>query len=308
MVNVQRLPYRRLRFSKETRRNLKAGLLFISPWLLGFIMFTLYPVIASFYYSFTSYDVLTPPKWVGFSNYAQLFTKDNLFWKSLYNTFYYTIFSVPLSMVFGIALAALLNMKVKGMAVYRTIYYLPTIVPVVASSVLWMWMLDPQIGIINGILQSLGIPGPGWLIDPKWSKPALIMMSLWGVGGSMLIYLAGMQDVPQELYESVEIDGGVWWHKFRYITLPMISPVIFFNLIMGMIGAFQYFTQAYVMTQGGPMDSTLFYSLYLFNNAFRYMHMGYASALAWILFVIILIATLIVFNSSARWVYYGGAR
>lgn len=308
MVNIQRLPHRRLKLSKETRRNLKAGLLFISPWLLGFAMFTLYPVIASFYYSFTSYDVLTPPKWVGFSNYMQLFTKDNLFWKSLYNTFYYTIFSVPLSMVFGIALAALLNMKVKGMAVYRTIYYLPTIVPVVASSVLWMWMLDPQMGIVNGILQSLGIPGPGWLIDPKWSKPALIMMSLWGVGGSMLIYLAGMQDVPQELYESVEIDGGVWWHKFRYITLPMISPVIFFNLIMGMIGAFQYFTQAYVMTQGGPMDSTLFYSLYLFNNAFRYMHMGYASALAWILFVIILIATLIVFNSSARWVYYGGSR
>lgn len=294
--------------SKETKRNIKFGALFTSPWIIGFLLFTLYPIVMSFYYSFTSYDVLTPPKWVGLQNYKQMLFNDPLFWKSLYNTLYYTVFSVPLGLIFGLILALLLNMKVKGMSIYRTIYYLPTIVPVVASSVLWLWMFDPQIGIINGFLGFLHISGPGWLIDPNWSKPALILMSLWGIGGSMIIYLAGLQDVPQELYESVEIDGGTWWHKLRYITVPMISPVIFFNLIMGFIGSFQYFTQAYVMTSGGPMDSTLFYSLYLFNNAFRYMHMGYASALAWVLFVIILLATLLIFKTSAKWVYYGGDR
>ncbi len=293
--------------SKITRRNIIKGLLFISPWLIGFLAFTLLPFALSFYYSFTTYDVVSSPVWAGFDNFVQL-VHDPLFWKSLTNTLYYTFFSVPLGIVFGVAMALMLNMKMKGMTVYRTIFYLPSIVPVVASSILWLWLFDPQFGVINAILEFLGIVGPGWLVDPNWSKPALVIMSLWGVGGAMIIYLAGLQDIPQEMYESAEIDGAVWRHKIFYITLPMLSPVIFFNLIMGLIGSFQYFTQAYIITQGGPDDSTLFYSLYLYNNAFSYFHMGYASAMAWILFAIIMAATLLVFKSSARWVYYGGER
>jgi multiple sugar transport system permease protein len=292
---------------KVTKRNLRNGLLFVSPWFVGFISLSLLPFILSLYYSFTTYDAVGSPVWVGFSNFVQL-VKDSLFWKSIYNTIYYTIFSVPLGIIFGVALALFLNMKVKGMALYRTVFYLPSIVPVVASSVLWLWLFDPQFGLINGMLEFIGIPGPGWLIDPSWSKPALIVMSLWGVGGAMIIYLAGLQDIPQEMYESAQLDGAVWWQKIIYITLPMLSPVIFFNLIMGLIGSFQYFTQAYIITSGGPNDSTLFYSLYLYKNAFSYFHMGYASAMAWILFLLILIATLFVFKSSARWVFYGGER
>ncbi len=201
----------------------------------------------------------------------------------------------------------MLNLKVGGIAVYRTLFYIPSIVPVVASSMIWLWLLNPQYGIINGILYFLfKIPGPGWLSDPAFSKPSLIFMGLWGVGNTALIFLASMQDVPQSLYESAELDGANALVKFRHITIPMISPVILFNVIMGLIGTFQYFTQAYLMTNGGPADSTLFYALYLYNNAFRYFKMGYASAMAWIMFLIILVLTLITFKISARWVYYAG--
>lgn len=293
--------------SKMTRISLRNGLLFVSPWLVGFALFSLLPFLLSLYYSFTTYDVVSSPVWVGADNFLQLF-KDPLFWKSISNTIYYTLFSVPLGIVFGVGMALLLNMKVKGMAFYRTLFYLPSIVPVVASSVLWLWLFDPQFGLINGILDFIGIQGPGWLVDPSWSKPALIVMGLWSVGGAMIIYLAGLQDIPQEMYESAQIDGAIWWHKIVYITLPMLSPVIFFNLIMGLIGSFQYFTQAYIITSGGPNDSTLFYSLYLYKNAFSYFHMGYASAMAWILFLLIMAVTLLVFKSSARWVFYGGER
>ncbi|AEE97711.1 carbohydrate ABC transporter permease [Mahella australiensis] len=294
------------RENKVVWKNRRTGIMFILPWLIGFAIFSIYPIITSFYYSFTEYNILKPPQWIGLGNYIQLLNDDPLFWKSLYNTLYYAVFSLPLGMVVSLVLAMLLNTKIKGLAIYRTIFYMPTIVPAVASSILWMWLLDPQMGIINAALSYIGIKGPAWLVDPAWAKPALILMSLWGVGGSMVIYLAGLQDVPEELYESAELDGATWWPKIWHITLPMISPTIFFNLIMGLIGSFQYFTQAYIMTGGGPMDSTLFYSLHLFNNAFRYYHMGYASAMAWILFIIILAATLLVFKTSARWVYYGG--
>ncbi|NPV80866.1 MAG: sugar ABC transporter permease [Firmicutes bacterium] len=271
-------------------------------------MFTLYPFAASIYYSLTDYSVLNAPEFVGVGNYVTLFSKDPLFWKSLYNTLYYAVISLPLQILVALGLATLLNQRVRGLAVFRTIFYLPSIVPIVGASIVWMWLLNPQYGIINGILYALGINGPGWITDPVWSKPSLIIMSLWGVGGSMIIYLAALQDVPVQLYEASELDGASPLHKFRHVTLPMISPAIFFQLVMGLIGALQYFTQAYVMTQGGPADSTLFYSLYLYNNAFRYFKMGYASAMAWILFIIILVLTLLVFRTSRSWVYYAGGR
>ena len=295
-----------IRERKNIWHRRRLGLAFISPWLVGFLIFTLYPMAASLYYSFTRYNILKPPKWVGLSNYIELFTDDPLLWVAFYNTMYYIVIALPLSIVVGLSLAILLNSKVKGLAVYRTIFYMPTIVPAVASSILWMWLLDPQIGIINALLAVIGIDGPGWLVNPVWSKPALILMSVWGVGGDMVIYLAGLQSIPQELYESADLDGATWFRKIWNITLPMLSPVIFFNLIMGLISAFQYFTQAYIMTDGGPMDSTLFYSLSLYNNAFRYYKMGYASAQAWVLFAIIFCATLLAYKTSGKWVFYGG--
>lgn len=296
-----------IRTRKKIRHSRKLGLAFISPWLLGFLIFTLYPMLASLYYSFTQYNILKPPRWIGLSNYIELFTDDPLILVAFYNTVYFMVFSIPLSIMMGLCLAILLNSKVKGLAVYRTIFYMPTIVPAVASSILWMWLLDPQIGIINSLLASVGIHGPGWLVNPAWSKPALIMMSLWSVGGDMVIYLAGLQGIPKELYESADLDGASALRKNWSITLPMLSPVIFFNLIMGLIGTFQYFTQAYIMTSGGPMDSTLFYSLSLYNNAFRYYKMGYASAQAWVLFAIIFCATMIAYRTSGKWVFYGGS-
>jgi len=291
---------------KKRHSELLLGLAFASPWLVGFVIFTVYPIVASFYYSFTYYDTLSAPAWVGLQNYIRLFTDDPLFWTSLKNTLYMVVFALPASLVAGLALALLLNQKLRGMSIYRTIFYIPSIVPVVASSVLWMWLLNPQIGLVNRLLGMVGLSGPGWLTDPSWSKPALILMGLWGVGGSMIIYLAGLQDVPLELYEAAEIDGAGTIAKFRNVTLPMLSPVIFFNLVMGMIGTFQYFTQVYVMTQGGPQDSTTFYALHLFNKAFLDMQFGYASAMAWILFGITVLATALVFKTSARWVYYPG--
>ncbi len=291
--------------SPTTRRNRRLGLLFTAPWLIGFAIFTIYPFAASIVLSFTQYSVLSPPKFIGWSNYLDLF-RDPLFWTSMYNTFYFAAFSVPLGAIIGVLLALLLNQDVKGLPVYRTVYYLPSIVPVVASAIVWMWLLNPYYGIINAILERFGIPGPGWIADPAWSKPALIIMSLWGVGNSTLIYLAGLQDVPVSLYESADLDGAQAWHKTIYITIPMITPTILFNVVMGLINAFQYFTQAYIMTNGGPADSTLFYSLYLYNNSFRYFKMGYASAQAWLLFIIIMFFTLLLLRSARHWVFYAG--
>lgn len=295
-----------MRLSRTTQAVLN-GLLFTSPYIVGLFAFTLYPLGASFYYSFTDYRILTAPRWIGLGNFGQLLG-DDLFWISLSNTVYYTVLAVPFGLAFSFLLALALNLRVRGMAAYRTIFFLPSIVPSVALSILWLWVFNPQYGILNGILGLFGVPGVGWVNDPLWSKPSLILMHLWGVGGTVVIFLAGLQDVPQHLYEAAEIDGARWWHRVRFITIPMVTPVVLFNLIIGMINSFQYFTQAYVMTNGGPVNSTLFYALLLYRNAFQYIKMGYASAMAWILFIIVLVCTLLVLWSSRRWVYYSGTK
>lgn len=290
----------------QDRRNLRNGLLFASPWIVGFLIFTAYPLLASLYYSCCTYSGLCAPHWIGFANYHQMLFEDDLFWKSLWNTLYMVVISLPLGMIAALALALLLNQKVRGIALYRTIYYLPSLVPAVASAILWLWLFSPEIGLINTVLGKFGIAGPAWLGDPVWAKPAMVLMGVWGAGGGVIIYLAGLQDVPTSLYEAASLDGAGSWSKFWNVTLPMISPIIFFNLIMGIIGMFQYFTQAYVMTKGGPQDATMFYALHLFNSAFVDWKMGYASAMAWVLFAITLVCSLVVMKTSARWVYYGG--
>jgi multiple sugar transport system permease protein len=293
--------------SPAERSRQRHGLIFASPWLIGFAVFIAYPIVASLYYSFCSYDAIRPPQWVGLQNYQRLFGEDDLFWKSLGNTLYFVVFGLPVGLAASLGIALLLNQKLKGMAFYRTLYYLPSITPVVATSILWLWLLNPEMGLVNVALQGLGMTDPpSWLSDPLWSKPALILMGLWGAGGGMVIYLAALQDVPEQLYEAASIDGAGRLAQFRHVTLPMLSPVILFNMIVGLIGAFQYFTQAFIMTNGGPQDSTTFYALHLFNRAFLDFKMGYASAMAWILFLVTLVCAALVFRSSARWVYYGG--
>ena len=291
-------------------RNLVRGILFASPWIVGLSVFTLYPVLASLYYSFCDYSVLTPAIWTGGSNYSHLI-HDTLFWVSLKNTLIYAGFSIPLGLVVALGLALLLNCRVRGTAFFRTVFYLPAIVPVVASSMLWLWIFNGNDGLLNSALGPLfrlaHLAPPNWLTDPSWAKPALILMSLWGVGNSMVIFLAGLQDVPVELYESAEIDGANTWTRFRHITLPLISPVIYFNLIMGIIGALQTFTQVFVMTGGAdgtPARSTLLYALYLFSTAFYDLRMGYACALAWVLFLIIVSCTLLVSRGFTRRTQY----
>lgn len=285
------------------RRHLLAGLGFTSLWIIGLLVFTAYPVFASLFYSFCDYSILKAPVWCGLENYRQL-VQDELFWKSLRNTLFYAGLSVPLGTVVSLALAVLLNQEVRGRAFFRTFFYLPSIMPIVASSMLWLWILNGQYGLLNWVLAPLlGIVGrtpPAWLADPTWAKPGLVLMSLWGTGNAMVIYLAGLQGVPRELYEAAEIDGAGRWQKFRHITLPMLSPVIYFNVIMSLIGALQVFTQAYIISEaangngngsdGNPARSTLFYTIYLFSTAFYDLRMGYASAMAYVLFV--LIATL----------------
>lgn len=285
------------------RKRTIEGYLFISPWLIGFVILTLGPIVVSLLMSFTDWDVVTSPSWIGFSNYTNL-VSDELFVKALVNTLYYTVFSVPLGMLGALLLALLLNQKVKGTYIFRTIYYLPSVTSGVAVALLWRWIFNPEFGIANNILTKLNLPAVGWLSDPKWAMPALIIMSLWSVGGGMLIYLAGLQGIPRELYEAAEIDGASSMRKFWSVTLPLLTPTIFFNMVMSVIGSFQVFTQAYVMTGGGPANSTLFYVLYLYRNAFEWFKMGYASALAWVLFIIILIPTLLQFKYANRWVHY----
>ncbi len=291
------------------RRNLRNGLLFISPWIAGFLGFELYPLLMSVYYSFTEFNVIQPPVWSGLANYHELFFDDPVFWRALYNTLYFTAFSVPACLAASIGIAVLLNQKIPAMSVFRTIFFLPSIVPLVASSVLWLWVLNPDSGLINMALKQIfGIEGPGWLADANWAKPALVLMSVWGIGGAVVIFLAGLSDVPPALYEVAELDGAGPFRKFWNVTLPMLTPTILFNLVMGLINAFQYFTQVYVMTggKGTPVDSTMFYALYLYRSSFFYLRMGYASAMAWLLFIVILAATVGVLVSSKRWVYYHG--
>jgi multiple sugar transport system permease protein len=291
---------------RRSRRQLLKGLLFISPWIIGFVAFSLYPIIASFYYSLTSYSVLREPRFLGLGNYRNMFFEDRLFWIALYNTLYYTAGAVGVGTVAAIGMAMLLNMKIRGQAFYRTIFYLPSITPVVAASIVWLWIFNSQYGMANWVLRIFGLGPIGWLSSPDWSKPSLIIMAIWGLGSAVVIYLAGLQDVPAELYEASQIDGASGAQQIRFITIPMITPVILFNVVLGLIGSFQYFTQAYIMTGGGPGDTTLMYALYLYQSAFEFFKMGYGSALAWFLLVIIFFFTYIVMRSSGQWVYYAG--
>jgi len=283
------------------------GWLFILPWFIGFLWFDVLPLFLNTYLSFTDFSVGAKiPNWVGLANYREMFGGDHLIGISFKNTLYYMGLSVPLLILLAFSLALLLNANIRGRGAYRTIFYLPSLVPAVASSMIWVFMLRTRNGLINQVLGLVGIPAIPWLGRPEWAKPALILMSLWGFGGQMVIYLAGLQGISQELYEAAEIDGASGLQKLIRITVPLMTPTIFFNLIMSIIGSFQVFTAAYIMTNGGPLKSTLFYMLHLYNNAFRYFKMGYASAMALILFLIILTLTLIVNRTSERWVYYGG--
>jgi len=288
------------------RRQWWSALTCAAPWIIGFLIFGGGPMLFSFIISFTDYDILRPPLFTGLRNYRAMFTDDAFFLKSLGNTAYMML-GVPLGMAVGLAIALLLNLKIRGMSIWRTFFYLPAIVPMVAASVLWVWILNPNGGLLNSGLATLHIANPpNWLQSADWSKPSLIIMGLWGAGSGMIIWLAGLKAIPQELYEAAGVDGANGWQQFRHVTLPQLSPYIFFNLVMGLIGTFQIFGQAFIMTAGGPANSTLFYVYHLFNNAFRYGHMGYASAMAWVLLVLVLILTIIQFRLSKRWVYYEG--
>lgn len=279
--------------------------LFVLPWIIGFLIFTLGPIIASLYFSFTDYDIMLSPAFIGLDNFKELFN-DPLFYTSLYNTLYIVLLAVPLGMVVSFAIALLLNQKVGLLAAYRTAYFIPSIVPAVASAALWLYLLQPQWGLVNGFLENIGITGPGWLSSELWSKPAIIMMMVWGAGNTVIIYLAGLQDIPQIFYEAAEIDGADGWNKFWRVTLPLMTPSLFFTLVLGIIGTFQIFAQIFVLTDGmgGPQNSTLVYMLYLYRNGFNFFRMGYASAMAWVLFVLILLLTWLQFKGARRWVYY----
>ncbi|HEY64395.1 MAG TPA: sugar ABC transporter permease [Caldilineae bacterium] len=286
------------------------GWLFILPAVLGLLLFSLGPVVISLILSFTKYDIISPPKWVGLVNYMKLPT-DELWRKSVTVTLKYSVLSIPLSLIVAYAIAMLMSQDVKGISAYRTMWYLPSLVPSVASAALWRWGLNPEFGPINYPLKVMGLPAPGWLTDPKWIVPSLVIIHLWGLGNSALIFLAALKGVPDVLYEAAEVDGASAWHKFRHITIPMTSAVIFFQLIMGIIGSFQVFAAAYVLygsaaasSSAGPQNAALFYVLYLYRNAFGYFRNGYACAMAWVLFVVIMILTWILFRSQEAWVYY----
>lgn len=280
---------------------------FMAPAILGLLLFTLGPVVASLLLSFTDYDLLTDPAWVGMQNYGEMFS-DGLFWQSLRVTAIYSVVSVPAGLVLGLALAVLLNYKMRGVMFFRSVYYLPTVISGVGVAMLWRWLFNSEFGIINVLLRNVGIRGPAWLTDERWALSALIIASLWSVGGTTLIFLAGLQGISQELYEAAEIDGAGRWRQFRNITLPLISHVTFFNLVLGVIGALQVFTDAFVMTRGGPNHATYFLAVYLYQNAFQYLKFGYSAAVAWVMFMIVLVLTLLVFRSSPLWVYYENER
>ena len=287
------------------RRNLE-GWLFASPWVVGFFLWTLGPMAASLGIAFTEWDLISSPRWVGLAN-IQTMLDDKLMWQALKVTTIYALTSMPLHIILGMILALLLNARIFGLRFYRTAYYLPSVLSGVAVALLWRWLFSNEFGLFNALLSYVGVKGPSWLGDPSWALPSLVLMSLWGVGSGAIIYLAGLQGIPTDLYEAAEVDGANGWARFWHITLPMMTPVLFFQLVTGIIAALQVFTQAFIMTAGGPNNATLFFLLYLYQNGFQYFRMGYASALAWILFLYILILTLIVYRSSGLWVYYEGA-
>ena len=307
-----------------TRRSFFKGMLFVSPWLVGFLLLTLYPFCVSLYWSFCRYDLLSEPQWIGGENYSRLadeLVSGEEFGQALWNTVYYALLAVPGSVILGVILATLLNIRIRGQAIYRTMLFIPSIVPTVATSILWIWIFEPKRGLMNRLLGFVGL-SPTWLNSSAevvtlsgWcegtaglgSKDALVIMTLWGVGNFIIIYLAALQNIPRELYEAAELDGAGRVSKFRYVTLPQLSPVIFFNMVMGLVAAVQYFTQAYVVSggTGGPEGSTRVLSLHIFLWAFKYLEAGYASAVAWTLFVLVLLATILLFKSSKSWVHYG---
>ncbi len=295
--------------SGQRRLERRWGLLMAVPAILGFAVFTAGPMLASLVFSLTDWQIGGTPAFVGTGNYEAL-ADDELFWKSLSATTYYTLGAVPVALIAAFAVAMLLNQRVRGLPVWRTIFYLPTLVPAIANVVLWIWIFNPDFGLLNSLLRQGGLPTGMWIYDEGMAVPSLIVMSTWGFGNTMVIFLAGLQGVPQHLYEAVSVDGGGPWHRFRHITVPMMTPTIFYNLVVGVIGTFQVFSQAYVMTEGGPNNATLFYVYYLFRKAFRESEMGYASALAWVLFMIIMLVTFLIFRNARRWVYseMAGAR
>lgn len=295
-----------LKLSRHERQNVAKGLLFISPWLLGFASFTIYPLLSSFYYSFTQYDVLRPAKFIGLGNYKEIFLNDNLFRIVLGNTLYFVLIGVPAGFITAFLLANLLNTNIWGRSIFRTIFFLPAITPAVASVMVWLWIYNTQFGLINNILVANGMQVIPWLSSPALAKPALIIMQCWAQGTAIVIFLAALQDVPQSLYEAALVDGANALQRFWHVTIPMCTPAMLFVLLTGLIFTFQSFTLPWLLTKGGPNNATELYSVYLYRNAFIFFKMGYASALAWLLFLIIVVFAIAVFRSSARWVYYRG--
>ncbi len=294
--------------TKMARREAIEGYLFILPWILGFLIFRLGPMLYSLFLSFTDYAARGAPQFIGLENYTYMFTKDPRFLDSLRSTLAFVVGYLPLNLVLGLAIALLMNQRVRGITGFRSIYYLPAVTSGVAVAILWQFVFHKQWGILNALLAVFGVQPIGWLVDPNWVIPAFVIMSVWGVGGSMIIYLAGLQSIPTELYESASIDGANGIRKFWHITLPMLTPTIFFVLITGLIAAFQIFESAYIMTGGGPNYATYFFGLNIYFTAFKSLRFAYASTLAWMLFAIIAALTIVVFTTSRRWVFYAGAR
>jgi multiple sugar transport system permease protein len=294
------------RLSFAQRRDLLTGLFFISPWLLGVLLWTVYPLASSFYFSFTRYDLLRPPVFIGLDNYNEIFLTDPHFAEVVYNTFYYVLLSTPLGVISAFLLASLLNTRIPGRSAFRAVFFFPAIVPAIVTAAVWQFLLNVQWGAINSTLQALHVPVIPFLSNPQWAKPSLILIHMWSQGNAMVIFLATLQDVPRSLYEAATVDGANAWHKFWNITIPMCTPVILFNAVMAFIYGFQNFTTPWLLTQGGPNNATEFFAIYLYRNGLLFLRMGKASALAWIMFVVIVVFTVIIFKSSARWVYYGG--
>lgn len=295
-------------WAKQSTRNTINGVLFAAPWLIGLLLFWIYPTIASAYYSFTKFNAVQTPQWVGLANYIELFTDDSDFLDAVYNTFYFAAVSIPLAVIFAFGLAMMLNAKVKGQVIYRTIYFLPTLVPEVALAFVWIYLFTPGSGLINVPFSWVGIYRMCWLTCPEMARQTLVLLALWIIGQQVILYLAGLQDVPQDLYDAADVDGAGFFRKFWNVTVPIMTPVIFFHLVTSVIGAFQFFAIPYIMTGGTgfPANSTLFYSIYLYKQAFQYFNMGYASALAWLLFLVTLVITLLIFRTSRLWVFYAG--
>ena len=302
--------------TKRQRKEAVAFYLLVSPFIIGFLTLTLIPMLASFYLGFTQWDLLSPPKWVGLDNYVKLFTGDPDYIQGIKVTLSYAVLALPLGMIATFTLALLMNRGIPGVNLFRALYYMPSLLTGISVASLWIWVLNTDHGVLNTVLSAIGLPKIAWLTDPNWALRSFVLMSLWGAGGGILIYLAGLKGIPQQLYEAAAIDGAGWWARFWHVTIPLLTPTIFFNLVTGLIGVLQYFAESYVMTNGGPpvlqgnsiVGATKFYMLKLYDDAFGGNHLfGYAAAQACLLFIFIMILTLLIVKSSAAWVYYEGS-